>query len=463
MFRSKPERALFGAIPLRQILLVILALALTFTVMLVLGLEREKEAVQQLLQQREGAPGAIQLPLLKARADLIRTAAILFFLGVIAVTAILTYHSYYSMIRAFEETKTLARHILKSIPTGVITLDQKGRLTSINPSAERLLGLEARSAVWRPYKEALRLEPWVVEILQGSLEERVFAQEVELEIPAIGRRGPLSLRLSTSDLKDEEGQPIGVILLLRDSTELVQLERQLRDADKMAALGTLSAGLAHEIRNPLSALDLNLRLLEDDLLSGEAAAGRVEEYLEVLKTEIRRLNTVLENVLRFARPSKLQLELLDLNAVPDKVLALILQEAREKEVKITTAFSPERPQVMGDEVQLSQVFLNIVINALQAMPEGGSLHVMTGQCEPEPGFVEVRFTDTGVGIASEHLGQLFDPYFTTRKEGTGLGLAIAYRIVRDHGGRIEIKSSPGGGTVVSIRLPIAAREVQRRT
>lgn len=460
MFRSKPERTLFGTIPVRQILLIILVLALTFTAMLVLGLEREKEAIQRILQQREGlAPEVLQLPFLKARADLIRTSAILFFLAVIGVTAILVHYNYYAIIRAFEETKTLARHILKSIATGVITLDRKGRVTSINPSAERLLDLESRSTAWRPYKEALRHHPELVEILQASLEDRAFAQEVELEVPAGLRSGPLSLRLSTSELRDEEGRPIGVVMLLRDSTELVQLERQLRHADKMAALGTLSAGLAHEIKNPLSALDLNLHLLEDELLSGAAPEGTVKGYLDVLKAEIRRLNAILENVIRFARPSKLVLSPLDLNEVLGQVIALILQEAREKKVEVETAFSPDLPLVMGDEVQLNQVFLNILINGLQAMPDGGRLEVMTDRSEAQPGFVEARFADTGVGIAPEHVGRLFDPYFTTRKEGTGLGLAIAYRIVKDHGGVIDLKGTPGGGTVVSVRLPCLRERV----
>jgi len=437
MFRPEPERTLFKSVPLRHLLLGVIILILALTAMMVLNLEREK-----------------------ARADLPQTTAIVLLLAIVGIAAVVLHQNSRSINEAFEKAKTLARNILQSIATGVITLDKGGRIISVNTSAERILNL--KNAAWHPYTEVFHSQPEIAEILRSALEDRAFVQEVELELIAGRRKSPTFVRLSTSDLQDAEGQSLGVVMLVRDCSELAQLERQLYRADKMAALGTLSAGLAHEIKNPLSAIDLNLHLLKEELQSGGHSGKEVQEYLEILNIEIKRLNSILDSFIRFSKPSELHLDELDLNEALRQVIALILHEAREKKVEVKAVFPSSLPQILGDETQLCQVFLNIMINALQAMPHGGVLEVASGISKTSSGFLEVRFSDTGIGILPEHLGKLFDPYFTTREGGMGLGLTIAYRIVRDHGGEIEVKSTPGSGTTVTVKLPMMRHEFSER-
>jgi PAS domain S-box-containing protein len=336
-----------------------------------------------------------------------------------------------------------------------VTVDRRGRVTSANASAERLLGLGRRGVLWRSYRDAFRYQPELAEIIRTGLDDRVFAHEVELECAAGETGRPVAVRLTSSELQDPRGETVGLVLLLRDCSELVQLERQLRQADKMAALGTLSAGLAHEIKNPLSAVELNLHLLAEELAEREQPRPELGRYLDILKAEIRRLQGVVENVVRVSRPTALNLEPLNLNNLLSHVVALVDYEARQHKVDIRVELDPTLPAIPGDDTQLSQVFLNLLLNGLQAMPDGGTLFVTSGARREAPASLYGRVSDTGHGIAPGHLNRLFDPYFTTRGGGTGLGLAIAYRIVRDHGGTIEVASTQGAGTTMTVRLPLA--------
>lgn len=458
MFRPRSELRLFGTVPIRHILLVVLVLGLAVTALQVIGLERERTAVEQSLRHREA--GGLPEPTSafgRARSEILKASGVLFFLAIVGIAAILTYHNYHSIDRALERTKTLARNILQSIPTGVVTVDRRGRVTSANASAERLLPLGRRGVFWRSYKDVFRSQPELAEILRSALDDRVFTHEVELECAAGEAGKPVAIRVTSSELQDPRGETVGVVLLLRDCSELMHLERQLRQADKLAALGTLSAGLAHEIKNPLSAIELNLHLLADELAERGQPRPEVKRYTGILKAEIKRLQAVVETVVRVSRPTALTLESLNLNDLLSHVVALVDHEARQRKVDLQVELDATLPPVPGDDTQLSQVFLNLLLNALQAMPDGGTLIVSSG-IRPDPlAAVYVRVSDTGHGIATGHLSRLFDPYFTTRDGGTGLGLAIAYRIVRDHGGTIQVTSTQGAGTTMTVRLPLSAR------
>jgi len=458
MFRARSELRLFGTVPIRHILLVVLVLGLAVTALQVIGLERERAAIEQSLRQREaGGPPEPSSAFGRARADILKASGGLFFLAIVGIAAILTYHNYHSINRALERTKTLARNILESIPTGVITVDRRGWVTSANASAERLLGLGRRGVLWRPYRDVFRAQPELAEMIHAALDDRVFTHEVELECAAGEAGKPVAIRVTSSELQDPRGESVGVVVLLRDCSELVQLERQLRQADKMAALGTLSAGLAHEIKNPLSALELNLHLLAEELGEREQPRSEVRRYLDILKAEIKRLQAVVENVVRASRPTALNLAPLNLNDLVSRVVALVDHEARQRKVDLQVDLAPDLPQVAGDDTQLSQVFLNLLLNAQQAMPDGGTLSVSSGARLDPPASLYVRVSDTGYGIGPAHVTRIFDPYFTTREGGTGLGLAIAYRIVRDHGGTIEVASTQGAGTTMTVRLPLSPR------
>ena len=248
---------------------------------------------------------------------------------------------------------------------------------------------------------------------------------------------------------------------LQEQTRLLlEKETQLRRADRLSALGQLSAGLAHEIRNPLGAIKGAVEILEEDYPAGHPKA----EFYAIILKEVKRLNDVVTNFLNFARPVALHFAPVDVLEVLTGLEGLISGQARAYRVQIFTSFHVGPARVMADEALLKQAFLNIALNALEAMPDGGDLAISTRladpatagilDSEPRQEWVEAIFDDTGCGILEEHLGRVFDPFFTTKKDGTGLGLAITYRIIENHRGIIRVMSQPGKGTTFVITLPL---------
>ncbi len=243
---------------------------------------------------------------------------------------------------------------------------------------------------------------------------------------------------------------------LQEQTRLLlEKETQLRRADRLSALGQLSAGLAHEIRNPLGSIKGAVEILQDDFPPGHPKA----EFYSILLREVERLNDVLTNFLSFARPVTPHLMPLDVRAVLTALEGLISGQARAHQVQIFTSFHTGPSRVMGDETLLKQAFLNIMLNGVEAMPTGGDLAISTrlsseGVAGGRPEWLEIVFDDTGPGIQEEDLGRIFDPFFTTKKDGTGLGLAITHRIIENHHGTIRVVSQRGKGTTFVVTLPL---------
>lgn len=259
---------------------------------------------------------------------------------------------------------------------------------------------------------------------------------------------------------------------LQEQTRLLlEKEAQLRRADRLSALGQLSAGLAHEIRNPLGAIRGAVEILQDDFPPGHAKA----EFYAILLKEVERLNDVLTNFLKFARPVTPRFAPVDIPVVLTALEGLVSGQARAHRVQIFTAFHAGPSRVMADETLLKQAFLNIMLNAVEAMPQGGDLAITTrlatGNTAPQgsathaaavgargtgerPEWIEVVFDDTGPGIWEEDLGRIFDPFFTTKQDGTGLGLAITHRIIENHHGTIRVMSQRGKGTTFVVSLPL---------
>ena len=367
-------------------------------------------------------------------------------LGLVFFTPILSYRA---MTQTFERVKGLMRNILESIPTGVLTLDRRGAVTSLNGAAERLLGLRATAAVGRRLGE-LDTPRDLVQWIEASRDGTRLVHETDLVLELEGGRR-VTVRASASELRDDTGNVDGLVILLRDITEVGRLEMQLRRADKLAALGTLSAGVAHEVKNPLHALTLNLHLLEKEIAAGRGSSPQGADYLAILRSEIQRIHRIVENFLRFSKPAIPEVKPMDLHALLERVLGLVAFEAAEHRVTIETAFEASLPSVFGDEGQLSQVFLNLAMNALQAMPDGGVLVVCTRLGRTG---AEVAVKDAGDGIQAEAVPHIFDPYYTTRLRGVGLGLAIAHRIVEGHRGTIDVESEVGKGTTLTVCLPV---------
>jgi signal transduction histidine kinase len=290
-------------------------------------------------------------------------------------------------------------------------------------------------------------------------------------------RGPLSAPFGESGerlvmthaINDPKGDLVGVMLIARNMEYLSEVQSTVRYSRKLAALGRLSAGVAHEVKNPLNAMMIHLELLRQQVapvkLRPSASGGRVTvaeppaidqsealQHVDVIAHEIRRLDEVVQGFLKFSRPEDLKLQPLALQALFDEIVPIVRPEADRAKVQLIVSCDGA-PDVNGDPTMLRQAFLNLALNACQAMPSGGTLRIT---CESARGRrVAIVFTDTGVGIAPANLQRIFDLYFTTREKGSGIGLSMVYRTVQMHDGEIEVQSTPGAGTAFRLLLPQA--------
>lgn len=455
MFRPVPETTFFRRIPFRLIASVLLIVALAVAVILVFSLEHEKFMVLGLTQGKT-VPAELFPALWQSRRDLITIAVLLFLISGIGIAAVITFLHYANTRRTLEEVKGLARNILQSIPTGVLTINRLGFITAINPSAEKILKRAAADLLGRSYGTVFTEDDTIRAVLDRALQRQEHIDHEDL--PYGGGDHPGTIRVTTADLTDEKGQSAGALLLIKDVTKLLALEQQVRVTEKLAGLHTLSAGVAHELRNPLSAVDLNLHLLEEELRESGALSDKRMRYVQVLNAEIRRLSAILDNFLRFARPGSMHLHEIDMKGIVAHIASLLQYEAEERKIHLKTHVAEDLPPILGDEPQISQVLVNIIVNAFQAMPDGGvcCLAVMSQQIDGKDSIM-ISVQDSGIGIKREDLSRLFEPFYTTKASGSGLGLAIAYRIIEDHGGTIQVSSIPGSGTTVVIRFPAVVR------
>jgi signal transduction histidine kinase/HAMP domain-containing protein len=298
-----------------------------------------------------------------------------------------------------------------------------------------------------------------------------------------------NLLVMTHAIEGTDGQLVGVLLVSRNLAYLSRMQSTIAYSRKLVALGRLTAGIAHEVKNPLNAMMIHLELLRTKIRrgmtrevapvgaggvslaearpSGRAEAGRAEAgrakadsaeadalaHVEVIESEIRRLDEVVQGFLKFTRPEDLRLQAVRVTTIFEEILPVIEPEAQANHVRVEVDAPPTVPPVNGDAAMLRQAFLNLAINACQAMKDGGTLRL---SCAPvSRDRVEVRFEDTGVGIPAEHLGKIFDLYFTTKDHGTGIGLSMVYRIIQLHDGEVEVQSTPGHGTTFRVLLPRA--------
>lgn len=354
------------------------------------------------------------------------------------------------------EINDLNRKIVESIDSGVLTLDLFGGILSCNERSLQLTGKSREELLGQNIHAVLPvpgLEP------AGFLD--YHAAEIPLELPDFEyERGGLPCVISVilSPMRGEAGRTSGFVLTIQDRTEHVVMERHIRRADKLAALGELSAGLAHEIKNPLTAIKGFSQLVPERLSDSEFMG----KFSRMLGNELMRIDELTERLLAFARPNVGDMRVLAVaDLVEDAVLLAKYQLEKAGIIHELETCTPV-PEVRGSPGRISQVFLNIIINSLHAMEQGGRLLVRISRRFyriPERGGIRavlIDFTDTGCGIAPEDIDRVFNPFFTTRESGTGLGLAISYRIIEEHGGVMEVRSLVGEGTRMRVVLPEVA-------
>lgn len=340
--------------------------------------------------------------------------------------------------------------ILRSITSGVITVGPDGSVATANPAAERMLDVSEFEMVPRPISLLFKVDGGLAGDVAKVLEGRLPLAMRETTLVTAGGQ-EVHVQVSTSRMRAVGGTVLGAVVTLEDVSDIKALTDQLIRADRLAAMGELTAGVAHEVRNPLGVIRASVQLLED----AQCDAARIEQAAEVIKQEIDRLDKVIKALLDFGRPSKPTLVRADLNSVIEDVVLFTTRFAGQSDVVIEQRLAPELPRVLGDPDQLKQVFLNLVTNAVQAMSTGGGTITIDTRAAGE--YIEVRVSDNGPGIAERDLSRVFNPFFTKRAEGTGLGLTIVHRIIDQHDGHIEVVSD-SGGTVFTVTLPAAMNE-----
>ena len=326
---------------------------------------------------------------------------------------------------------------------GLITVDHAGNITSLNPEAERVLQLPASPTPATALENLpLPITAIVREVFKTG--KPAANRKITLDSP---KQTPTILSVTAMPVSGELG--FSVVAMLNDSSVTARLEHNLRRLDRLARVGTLSAGLAHEIKNALVTVKTFVELLLEK--------NQDAELSETVLREIGRMDGLVTHMLRFAAPPHPVLAQLHLHTVLELSLHMIQSRLNTKLISVERHFRAAQDLIPGDDAQLEQAFLNLLFNAVDALGEEGSLSLGTEQVDTETGRqLCLRIADTGAGISAEDLPRIFEPFFTTKQRGTGLGLAVTHRIIEEHKGTIRVESQPGQGTTFIIHLPVGA-------
>lgn len=397
-----------------------------------------------------------------ARNNLL-SAALAAALGLAAFVSLFWMHNNRRWRRIVRDQQVMAAEVVANLPLGLVISDPDGRIAMINDTALVMFGKQ-RAEIFpsgaaasqggpdMPGKPArarrlnslpgLEWEALAGKLVKGS---RILEQETTLAVPGIKT---LTISLGGAAMRNEDGAFLGNVFVLRDITEMKRLQTDAQRNDRLAALGHLAAGVAHEIRNPLSTIKGVALYIAKRMPLG----GREEEAAQRMIDEVERLDRVVSELLEFARPGSFETVQADLGEVIGRALRLAEADLKAKNIAVVFEMEPGFPLVRISTERLTQALLNLFLNAVQAMDHGGTLRVST-RALPE-GMFSITVADTGPGIPAEIQASIFTPYFTTKSSGTGLGLAIVYQIAEGHGGRVSVGNAPGHGAEFTLTLPV---------
>ncbi|MGB9438838.1 MAG: ATP-binding protein, partial [Desulfobacterales bacterium] len=360
------------------------------------------------------------------------------------------------------EIKRLQRYteqLLTTMSDGLLTVDMSGRISVINPAAAILLGMTDGETMTRCHiSECLMpfpaLERYVGELVANPGDR----QPQEIQLP--GENETRSLLVSCSLLKNRKNRPQEIILNLHDITMLKKMEASMRQTERLAGLGTLAAGMAHEIRNPLSSIKTFVQLLPRKI----EKPGFLEKFQRTVPRELNRINTLVDDLLDLARIPRYVFQSTSLKTLLEQALEATDAQLQAEHIQCRCVIADDLPPVRADASQLARAFHNLIRNAVQAMPQGGKLHISAFFHSGDPALAEpgtagvdrvsTVFQDTGPGISDAELENIFNPFFTTKDKGTGLGLAITHKVITEHGGQIEVESALGQGSRFVVHLPV---------
>jgi two-component system sensor histidine kinase PilS (NtrC family) len=342
------------------------------------------------------------------------------------------------------------QHVIDSLPSGLITTDTAQRILTFNLAAETITGLSFHKIVGRPVAEVLQLPARIVDALDRGLDQTI-GRRMEFPYHTADGRGDIDLGSSMTYLETPGGRT-GFLITFQDVTDIKRLEREVLIQQRLAAVGEMAAGIAHEIRNPLASMSGSIQILRQELpLSADQ-----EQLMEIVLRESERLNTTIGSFLDYARPQRFAIVRLDVRRALNDTALLLRNSAEVHEGHTVDVDVPaDELWYEADEGQIKQIVWNLATNGLRAMPEGGRLRLI-GAVEPSSHGVVISVQDEGIGIPPDELDSLFQPFHGRFAKGTGLGLAIVHRIVTDYNGEIRVSSRPHAGTTVSVRLPARA-------
>ncbi len=383
------------------------------------------------------------------------------------------------------QEKGFLETVFNAIQEGIIVTDSKGRITYLNDAAGGLFGLEAVDAIGKRLDERIRGLDWEALTKSGG----PVSHDMEIFYPqnrfinfyivplVIEPREAAVLATPLRGVGEETGHPpsrvsgepsrpvatsaaeqVGHVMILRDITKSRRTAQQTIESERLNALTLLAAGVAHEIGNPLNSLHIHLQLMERSVQKlDDGAKAELQQSIDVARSEVNRLDSIVTQFLRAVRPSQPQLRPENVNTIVEEAVRFFTPEIQDRDIVVEQELRSDLPLLQLDRDQMKQAFYNVIKNSLEAMQRHGTLRIGT---DLDDTHVFVRFVDTGSGMSAANLSRVFEPYFTTKPAGTGLGLLIVRRIVREHGGELSIESSQGKGLTLTIRLPYIDKRIR---
>jgi two-component system nitrogen regulation sensor histidine kinase GlnL len=347
--------------------------------------------------------------------------------------------------------------VIDSVGDGVIVVASDGRITLCNPAAQEITGFSQRQALGAEFDKLFTLETTLIEMLAKTIRTGITISDHEnVVVRSTGRITPVAV--TCYPLVEGNGENIGAILTLKDITYIRELEAAVRQADRLSTLGTLAAGLAHEVKNPLGGIKGAAQLMEREF----DPESEMLEYTRIMIRETERIDHIIRELLELASPRALKLAPVNLHKILGDILLLQKQAVADRQIAFIQHLDPSIPEIMADEEMLTRLFLNLVCNAIDAMGVDGRLTVSSRvladyrmtQNQKNSRMVAIEITDDGPGIPQLDLENIWTPFFSTKSGGTGLGLTICHKIVSEHRGMIKVESDSGHGTKFTVLLPL---------
>ncbi len=375
-------------------------------------------------------------------------SGILLLLGVAGVVSLFWAQSYTRSRKLLSDINAISSEMINNLPEGVILTDNNLNIRYLNKNAETILGVSARDVIGHTPEQTLPTTITALDVSESG-NDQVLEKEIRIERPG---RHALPASVIATEVVTTDGMFVGHMYILKDLSQIKQLQLEVQKKDKLAVIGNLAAGVAHEVRNPLSSIKGYASYFKT--LFAEDSENRAAA--EVLVNETERLNRVITELLEISRPSDIKLQEVDIQTVFDTTLRLIHSDANQLDnIEISLDISDDLKSMVIDADRFVQVLMNVYLNSIQAMPDGG---VLSTTVVSKSDHIEIVITDTGTGMTEDTRRQLFNPYFTTKTTGTGLGMAIVHKIIEAHKGEIRVVSKEGNGTEITICVPKSQKD-----